>query len=162
MGHSLYLAAHNLLQNRQTILMGIPVMDNNRLIMLLSQFELPGKDILLRFAGRPVLVIIQPYLAHGHHLGALKQLSQLSPMGLCHLSGFMRMDTGRGVDMGILFGQCDSPARGIQISADGNDTADILLLGALKHGIQVILELGEIQMRVGVNYEHSKIVNRYR
>ena len=55
-------------QNIQSILVSVPIMDDQRLTQLASQLDVPDNKRLLFFGRSIVPILIQTRFSHSHHL----------------------------------------------------------------------------------------------
>ncbi len=75
-------------------------MDDDRASPCRGELHLLRERLLLLFAGRVVIIIIQADLAYGEYVGTGQERVQLGERSLIGELGFMGVDTGGGKDAG--------------------------------------------------------------
>ena len=130
-------------------------MNHDRQLGRARQFHLPQEDLLLQFARRVIVEIVQPDFAPGNDLGPFRQLFEFLKVGVGGQLGFMRMDADGGVDKFVLLGQSNAAVQraGPGSAANGDDLFNAAVPRPRDHLLAVGVELLHLEMGVGV-YEH--------
>ena len=121
--------------------------------------DVVAETALLRVAWAVIIVIIEPRLPDGHHLGMAGVCDQLVGRDVELLVGVVRMGADRAVNVGKALG--DGEHLGMPLDPRGNrdDAADAGRLRARHHGIELARKVGEIEMTMAVD-QHG--VSRYQ
>ena len=64
--------------------------------------------------------------------------------------GVVRVPADDGEDFGILFGNGDASSTAFEVGADGDDSSNASLFGAIEKLGEIALELRKVQVRVGI------------
>ena len=115
----------------QTVLVGLPVMDDDRQVQLRRQLQLPGKHLLLKFSGGIVLPVVVD-LSDGPYLWVGGQGPQLLQPAVLPRPAVRGVNPHSGVDKGKLFRQGDGGPGALQVAARIQDQLHPLL----RHGGQ--------------------------
>ena len=146
-----------LLDQRQRVVPGLARVNDNRLFGRGRDSHLLHERRFLNIARRKIVVIVETDFAHGEHLGMRQKIGQASEIARTRLRGIMRMNADCGVERRMLIGQ---PEAGFEIGRtvarpDGHHVLDAGSEGALDHRLAILVELGAVQMAMGVNEIHS-------
>src|SRR5256885_14183226 len=100
-----------------------------------------------------VVEIVEADFAVGDDAGVLRELGELFEMGWRQIFGFVGMRAYGGVDPVVLFGKGQS---GVEFfwagaGANGEQGGYACGAGAVEHGFAVVVELREVDVRVGVD-----------
>lgn len=95
-------------------------------------------------------VAVQAGFADGDGLGVAGEFVEGGGDVVGFFGDVVGVDTDDGEDGVEAFGEGEGAAAAGEGGADGEDTGDSGFLGALDDGLQVWLELGEVEVRVGV------------
>ena len=83
-------------------------MDHDRQFGRARQFHLPQEYLLLQFARRVIVKVVQPDFAPGDDLGPSCQLFKLLKVGIGGQLGFMGMNADGGQDKFVPLGQLNA------------------------------------------------------
>jgi hypothetical protein len=103
-------------------------------------------------------VVIESRLADGHHTRVLCQLTQWRKhvfLGFFNVSG---MNTNGRVNSRILFRKINRPLAAFQRRSNSDDARYSSFDRAAKHGVQIVREIGIIEVRVSL-YKHCGLWN---
>ena len=144
---------HLIFENPAAIIVGVAGMNDQRQAGRAGSRDMRPKTALLRL-GRAVLVeIIQPRLPQRHDLRMSRQFDQFVRGNPVFLIGVMRMGSDRAIDVRKSLGDRKQSAQAPHPRRDGDDTLDPGGVGPCHDGVEVIGEIGEIEMAVAVD-EH--------
>ena len=123
-----------------------------------GDLQLPREDRALHVARREIVMVIEADFADGQHLRMRGQLAQPREGFGRGLGGIVRMHADGGVDERIALGQPDG---GFQVGravagADGHHALHAGGAGALDHLLAVGVELGVVQVAVGIDQPHFR------
>jgi len=144
-------------EDGQAIGPGLAAVDDDGQAAAAGDGELVAKDGLLNVARGVVVVIVEADFTPGDDANVSGVGFGFLEMALGDEFGFVGMDTDGGVDPGVLLGERDGRVEmvGAGSTADGEDGGDAGFAGAGEDGIAVRLEVGEIEMGVGVDQFHD-------
>jgi hypothetical protein len=97
------------------------------------------------------MVIIQAGLANRHDARVLRQLAQRRDHVVLRLLNVARMNANRRINSRILFREFDRTPAALDGCADCDDAFYICLLRAPEHILEIICEIGKIEMCVSVD-----------
>ncbi len=83
---------------------------------------------------------------------------QLGEVLLGGLGGVVRMDADRSPDIGVARGHRHGGAIGLAIRPDGDHAAKPDLAGARENRVEIVGEVGEVQVRVRIEERHGGII----
>ena len=130
-------------------------MNHDRQFGRTRQFHLLQKYLLLQFAGRVIVKVVEPDLPPGNDLGPPCQLFKLLEVGIRGQLGFMRMNADCGEDKVVLLGKANAAVERPRPRSTAN--SDNLFHAAIARAgdrlLTVGVELFHVEMGVGV-YEH--------
>ncbi len=95
-------------------------------------------------------VAIDPRFADRDDFGVAGEGGQIVADVVRGFGGVVWMPADDGEDFGILFGNGDASATAFEVGADGDDSGDASLFGAIEKLGEIVLELGKVQVRVGI------------
>ena len=116
-----------------------------------GQVELFDEDALLNVARRMVVVIVEADLADGQEFGVLGQSGKLFVMRWRGELGFVRVNSGGGVDPGETLGEGHRRSQRAGGSADGQNVAHTGGLRAGQHVHAIRVEFGHVQMGMRID-----------
>ena len=102
-------------------------------------------------------VVIEPGLAEPDDARTLREGAEVVDEAGRGFTGGVRVDADDGEDLRILLGEGDRAAAAFDRGADAEDAGDAGGGGALEKGGEVVGELGEVEMGVGVG-EHARLL----
>ncbi len=148
-------------QDRQHVLVRLPVVDHHGLARRPRDLDVRAEPVPLDRAGRPVTVVVEAGLADRHHLrrrGQGGDLGQHLAPAVVHLGRVIGVDGDRRVDVRVLGGGRHRPARGRQVAPDVDHPADAEGAGGVKHPVDRQPE----DVHVGVRVETAGLRQRCR
>jgi hypothetical protein len=149
--HDPAVRAHvRLADQPERLVVRVAAVDEHRLADPARQRELASERALLGFTRREVAKEIEASLADRDDARTAGQPLDLGERRLVGLGGFVRMNPDRRPHIGLARGQCRRGARGAHIGSNREDAPDTGSPRALEDGVEVAGELGEVQVRVGV------------
>ena len=101
-------------------------------------------------------VVVEADLTDGDDLGMPGQSSQLGHCFWPEVSAFVRMHADGGVDLGIAVGESDGGAAVGQIDADRDDHLHASVFRPSEHCGEVVGEMREGEMAVGINQHKNQ------
>ncbi len=116
-----------------------------------GQFQLAPEGVHLHVRRRQLAVVVEPYLAHGHHLGRVRQPFQRAQDAGVQVFGLVRVHADGGVDVGVGVRQVHRAPAALQVRADNHEGGDAGPAGTLQHPAAVGIERGILEMAVGVD-----------
>ena len=135
----------------QTVLVGLPLMDDDGKLQLPGKLQLHPKGPLLDFPGDVLIVVIQADFPDGHHLRVLPD--QL-PVGVQkifrHFVRGIRVGTDGGVDKGIPLCQGAGGFGGKKAAAGVHQQTDACFRQSGDEGFPVRVKGPVVQMGVGI------------
>ena len=136
---------------------GIAAVNDDGELGGVGEFHLLAEDTFLEVARGMVVEIIETDFAPGDDFGMLREAGKCVQMGQGDLPSFVGMDADRGVNPIPGFGVGESGVQFVWARAgtDGEQRCYTRGLGASEHGVAVSVELGEIDVSVGVNELHD-------
>ena len=143
-------------QNIEAVGPGLAAVNNDGAAGTARQVELFDEDALLNVARRMVVVIVEADLADGQEFGVLGQSGKLFVMGLGGELGFVRMNSGGGVDPGKTRGEGHRRSQRAGGSADGQNVAHTGRLRPGQHVHAIRVEFGHVQ--VGMRIDQFKLL----
>jgi hypothetical protein len=139
-------------EDRENIVMSVPVVDDERAAEAPGKTDLPAKGFFLDARGTPVPIVIQTDFADGHDFGtAAREFFQFLQGGIGKIGGIVRMNTYGGINGRILFGQFYAGNGTGYIATDCNHMRNARLQGALDDLSAIAAKLPAVEMRMGVN-----------
>ena len=146
---------HFLRQDRGHVGVGVARVDDERQVELASQRDLPAKDALSHVARRAVIVIVEARLADAyafrmpgegaHGVEVLRPLPRR----------LVRMGADGEEDVVVALGDRGDACGFPDLRADGDHPLDACGAGALNDGVEVISEIGKVEVAVAVDDGHS-------
>ena len=103
-------------QQCQSVLMGLPVVDDHRHLQVPGQTQLGLKHPLLHLPGGKIVVVVQADLPNGHHLWFLRQPGQCLQVPGLELFCLMGVHPHGTEEKGILLGQLQAALAGGQVA----------------------------------------------
>src|SRR5262249_32324762 len=118
--------------------------------------HLADEDVLLRVAGRVVVIIIEADLSPGYYFGPARKLLKLREIGILGALRFVRVNANGGVEKLMLRGEFDRTIEGARAiaGADGGGVCYSRFDRARDYLFAVGVEARPVQVAVGV-YEHA-------
>ena len=134
----------------------VAAMNDDGLFCTPRQNHLILENTRLHFARGMIVKIVESDFAPGYDFRMLSQSCQFFQMLRCDFLRFVRVNANRGVNPLMLFGKGQ---RGIELfgpwaGADREERAHSSSAGAFEHGIAVLRELWEIDVRMRINQFH--------
>lgn len=97
------------------------------------------------------VVVVQSGFPDGHDFRVIGQIGQLTEeIHGALIKDVARMESDDGINIVVLFGDGQRLAATLPIDADGDDAVHSLLAGPGDDGIELSVELREVEMRVGI------------
>src|SRR5437879_11986558 len=115
------------------------------------QFELFGEDALLSISGGMVVVIIETDFAPGQEFWMLRQIAELVVMYKCGEPGFVRVNSGRGVDPVVALGKWHCRGQRSRSAANGQNLAHADRLRPREHVGSIRIEFGHVHVRMRID-----------
>src|SRR5215470_13228986 len=106
--------------------------------------------LLLRGAGAEVIVIVEPRLPDRHHLGMARARNEIVDADIELLVGVVRMSADRAVDVRKALGDGEHLVVALDAGRDGDEPRDAGGLRARDHGVELVSEIGKVEMAVAV------------
>ena len=94
---------------------------------------------------------VEPRLAQGHHFRAIGHGDDSVPVARDSFGALIRLDPNRRVDVVILLGQPHGSVAGVGRNADAKDRFHTRLASTGDYGLAVRVELGLVEVNVGVD-----------
>ncbi len=112
--------------------------------------KLAPKNLLLHFARRMIVVIIEPHLAPRNHARMLRQLIQPRKMLFGSKLRLMRMNSNRRVNPVVLFGKRNRRVQPVRPRPASNreQRPHARRARAFEHRRPILIELRKLQVRV--------------
>ena len=123
-----------------------------------GDFQLPLKASLLVVPGGVHTVEIQAGLTPGVDFRVIRQPNEIFQNSFRAVGGIVGVDSHRGDDPGVVFGDPDRLAGRIRIDAHDHTSFNSVLSGALQHRRQVGTVIFIVQMAVAVEESHANIL----
>jgi len=138
------------LNHVQAIGPSVTAMDDDGLLRPARQIHLLAENTRLRFARRMIVKIIEPDLPPSDDFRMLSQPCQFFQVLWCSFLRFVGVNSNRGENPVMLFGKGQ---RGIELLGSragsyGKQRRDAGSSRAFKHGVAVLRELREVDVRV--------------
>ncbi len=144
---------HFIFEDAAAIVVGVAGVNDQRKAGRTRGGDVRPKAARLRL-GRAVLVeIIQPRFTERHDLGMFGQRDQLVSGNAVFLVGVMRMGADRAIDVREAIDDGKQPAKLPHPGRDGDDAPDAGGRGPRDDGVEIVGEIGKIEMAMAVN-EH--------
>ena len=132
-------------------------MDDDGLAHIDGHSDLLPEPPALGLVGGALPVVIQTYLADGHHLGIRREFGDILDGSLVHAVHVARMHADRCVDARVGGREVEGPAARFQAGAHRDDVVHSLLDGALHRPLAVRVERLVDEMGVGID-QHGHAV----
>ena len=147
-----------LLQDSAGVLVRRPRVHDQRQPGLARGRDVLAKTRLLLRARAVVVVEIQPGLADADHLGMRRHAHQVRGAHLRLLGHVVRMDPDRAPDPLVVLRQRANRVELGHPRADGLHGADARLGRTREHAVEVVAEVGKVQMAVAVDqHPHARL-----
>ncbi len=142
-------------EDRQRLRVRVAAVDDDRLPHAPGHLELAPEDTLLHVPRGEVAEEVEPHLAQPDHARPAGQALHLLEVGLGGVAGIVRVYPHRGPDVPMPLRQRHGGPIGLAIRSDGHHAPQSGGAGAIEHRVQVLGEVGEVEMRVGVEQHHG-------
>ena len=96
-------------------------------------------------------MVVEPGFAKGDDARVLREDPQFIDEVVLRLGSRIGMHADHRVDLGIFLRERHGPAAAFDAGADGDDAGHARRLGPRQHGVEIRGEIGEVEMRVGVD-----------
>ena len=128
--------------------------DLERQPRLARRGDVAAEAFRLRLGCRVLVVVVEPRLADGDHLGVLGEPHDLLDADIELLVRLVGMRADRAINVGVALGDGEDLGQAPDARRDRHDHADPRRLGAPDHGLAVLRELREIEVAVVID-EHQ-------
>ena len=139
------------IEKGETIAPGLAAMNDHGAAHAARQLELFGEDALLNVARRMVVVIIETDFPPGKEFGALRQIAEFVVMCRCGELGFMRVNSGGGINPFVALAKWQRGVQRAGSAADGEDVAYSSSLRPRQHIGSIGIEFGHIHVRMRID-----------
>ena len=125
-------------------------MDDDRAFGGARQFQLAAENGRLHFARGMIVVIVETDFAPGDQARVLRQPIEFLVVRFGGVPGFVRMNSGRGVNpvVRLCVGDGCSQLFDFRAVADGQQHGDSRRLRASQHGVTIRVKVGNVHVGV--------------
>ena len=101
-------------------------------------------------------MVIETALAEGDHLRVASEAFQFIARGVGGCFHFSGMNTDGRENVGVLIGEGEGGPAGGKVGADGDEAGHASIRRALDDGLAVGIEVGEIEVAMGVDEQRDE------
>jgi len=123
--------------------------------LLLEESSLFGDELVVEIGGLlrgrgGETIAINTGFTDGDDFGVSGERGEIIADVIGGFGGVVWMPTDGGEDFWILLGDGDATTAAFEVGADGDDSSNASLFGAIEKLGEIVLELGKVQVRVGI------------
>ena len=146
-------------EDGERFIVGVTAVDDQGLAQLPGHGDLATEDLALRLGRREVAEEVEAHLAESDHLRfRAGQLLHLGEVGLHRVPRVVGMNAHGGPHIGKAPGQLHHCLIGLPIRSDGHHAAHSGPVRPLQHSVEIVRVVGEMQVGVGVEEPHQRLM----